>query len=180
MARVAADTGAGLLVMHTRAQPKHENFPSYDDVLGDVLAFLAEKIEQILAQGVAAEQLVVDPGPDFAKTPLQSIEVLRELDRLRELQRPILLAVSRKYFIGMLSGKAPEDRLAGTLAAIEYGLSHGANILRVHDVAALSEFLAVRQALHGEGLPSFKGEPSDEHLKWIAPRRPGAVSAGER
>lgn len=179
VAQVAADTGAGLVIMHTRAQPKREHFPIYKDVVADVLEFLAERMAQARDLGVSLEQLVIDPGPDFAKTPLQSIEVLRALGSLRELERPILLAVSRKYFIGMLSGKAPESRLAGTLAAIEHGLAHGANILRVHDVAAVGEFLAVRDALGGEGVPNFAGEPSDEQLKWIAPKSSHAREAQE-
>lgn len=177
IAQVAADTGAGLVIMHTRAQPKREHFPVYRDVVGDVLEFLTTQMDQARDLGVSAEQLVIDPGPDFAKTPLQSIEVLRALESVGELQRPILLAVSRKYFIGMLSGNAPEDRLAGTLAAIEHGLAHGANILRVHDVAAVKEFLTVRDALGGDGAPNFAGELSDERLKWIAPKNSHTRSA---
>lgn len=170
MARVAADTGAGLVIMHTRAQPKREHFPDYGDVVSDVFEFLKDGLERAVGDGVAVQQLVLDPGPDFAKTPRQSVEVLRALSRLSDLERPILLAVSRKYFIGMLSGAPPKDRLAGTLAAIEYGLSQGASVLRVHDVAAVVEFLAVRAALRGEDQPVFTGDSDDERLKWIAPK----------
>lgn len=179
IARVAADTGAGLVIMHTRARPKHERFPIYKDVVSDVLEFLTDRMGRARDLGVSSEQLVIDPGPDFAKTPLQSIEVLRALGSLHQLERPILLAVSRKYFIGMLSGQAPEERLAGTLAAIEHGLERGASIVRVHDVAAVREFLTVREALSGEEVPSFAGESSDERLKWIAPKSSQAAEAQE-
>jgi dihydropteroate synthase len=99
---------------------------------------------------VADEQLIVDPGPDFAKTPAQTIALLSRLEELHELGRPLLLAVSRKDFVGALTGRGPGERLAGTLAAIGHGVDAGAHILRVHDVAAAADFLAVRAALRGE------------------------------
>jgi dihydropteroate synthase len=99
---------------------------------------------------VAEEQLVVDPGPDFAKTPEQTVAALRALPALAELGRPILLAVSRKDFVGALTGRRPADRAAGTLAALAHGVDAGARLLRVHDVAAAADFLSVRAALRGE------------------------------
>jgi dihydropteroate synthase len=118
-------------------------------VVGEVLAFLRERIEVAGERGVAEEQLIVDPGPDFAKTPAQTIELLRGMDALHELERPLLLAISRKDFIGALIGRAPRERGAGTLAALAYGLEHGGHLFRVHDVAAAADFLAVRAALEG-------------------------------
>jgi dihydropteroate synthase len=171
LARVAAESGAGLVLMHTRARPKEANFPVYEDVTADVLAFLRERLELAVSYGVAESQLVLDPGPDFAKTPSETIEVLRRISELQAFERPLLLAVSRKYFIGMLSGRDPEDRLGGTLAAVAHGLDAGAHILRVHDVAVTHEFLTVRQALRESGTPRFQGHSSDERLKWIAPKR---------
>jgi dihydropteroate synthase len=172
LAEIAARSGAGLVLMHTRAKPKQKYFPEYEDPTADVLEFLAERMELSRSIGVCTEQLIVDPGPDFAKTPSQTVEVLRDLKQLRSLERPILLAVSRKYFIGMLSGNAPEDRLAGTLAAVGHGLDSGANIVRVHDVAATAEFLLVRDALVGTEAVQFKGQISDERLMWLASKRP--------
>ena len=87
------------------------------------------------AHGVADEQIVLDPGPDFAKTPPQTVAVLRDIERLRALGRPLLLAVSRKYFLGAITGRPPAERLAGTLAAAAWAVDAGAAILRVHDVA---------------------------------------------
>ncbi|HEY5317271.1 MAG TPA: dihydropteroate synthase [Solirubrobacteraceae bacterium] len=151
LADVCAQTGAGLVLMHTRAAPKEKVLdPAYDGVIvDDVLAFLAARIELAQARGVAFEQIVVDPGPDFAKTPAQTVEVLRSLDRLHDLERPVLLAVSRKDFIGAITLRRPRERLAGTLAAVVHGVDAGAHILRVHDVAQAADYLAVRAVLDG-------------------------------
>jgi dihydropteroate synthase len=113
-----------------------------------VLAFLRARIELALAAGVSS--LVIDPGPDFAKTPAQTVAVLRRLDVLHDLGRPILLPVSRKDFLGAITGRPPRDRGAATLAALAEGVDAGAHILRVHDVAAAADFLAVRAVLRGE------------------------------
>jgi dihydropteroate synthase len=166
LAELAARTGAALVLMHTRAEPKREAFPDYDDVAADVEAFLRERIDLALRHGVAREQLVLDPGPDFAKTPAQTVAVLRELDRLHALERPLLLAVSRKYFLGAITGRPPAQRLAGTLAAATWAVDAGAAILRVHDVAAVRDALAVKAVLDGrDEVPAF--DASDEELKWI-------------
>jgi dihydropteroate synthase len=150
IARHCAEFGAGLVLMHTRAEPKVKTFPEYADVVKDVVGFLAERIDQAMAHGVRREQLVLDPGPDFAKTPAQTVRVLRALGEVVSLGRPVLLAVSRKDFIGALTQRRPRERLAGTLAAVAAGLDAGASILRVHDVAATVDFLRVRAALRGE------------------------------
>ena len=166
LADLAAGTGAALVLMHTRAEPKREAFPDYDDVAADVEAFLRERIDIALDHGVAREQLVLDPGPDFAKTPAQTVAVLRELDRLHALGYPLLLAVSRKYFLGAITGRPPAERLAGTLAAAAWAAGAGAAILRVHDVAAVRDALAVKAVLDGrDEVPAF--DASDEELKWI-------------
>jgi dihydropteroate synthase len=150
MADACAEVGAALVVMHTRAAPKVKEFPGYDDVLGDVVEFVRERVDVALERGVEAGRIVVDPGPDFAKTPAQTVAVLRGLGRLAELGRPILLAVSRKDFVGALTNRPPRERSAGTLAAIGAGVDAGAAIVRVHDVAATVDYLAVRAALRGE------------------------------
>ena len=150
LADTCAEADAGLVVMHTRAEPKVKEFPDYDDVVADVVEFVGERLGIARERGVGDERLIVDPGPDFAKTPAQTVEALRGLDRLAELGRPILLAVSRKDFVGALTGRAPRDREAGTLAAIGAGVDAGAAIVRVHDVAATVDFLTVRAALAGE------------------------------
>jgi dihydropteroate synthase len=150
IADACADAGAWLVVMHTRAEPKVKEFPQYDDVAADVVQFIRERVDVALEHGVSAERIVVDPGPDFAKTPAQTVEVLRALPSLCELGYPVLLAVSRKDFVGALTERSPREREAGTLAAIGAGVDAGASILRVHDVAATVDFLTVRAALTGE------------------------------
>jgi dihydropteroate synthase len=135
--------------MHTRAEPKHKEFPDYEDVVADVAGFLKERIALAAEHGLDEEHIVVDPGPDFAKTPAETVQVLGALSRLRDLGRPILLAASRKDFIGAITGRPPRERLAGTLAAVGEGVDLGATILRVHDVEATRDFLAVRAALRG-------------------------------
>ena len=145
-----AENDAAVVITHTRAEPKVKAFPVYDNVVADVVAFLAERLEMAAERGVASERIVVDPGLDLAKTPAQSVEVLRRLEELDVLGRPVLLAPSRKDFVGALTGRTPASRLAGTLAAVDRGAGAGAAILRVHDVAATADFLAVRGALRGQ------------------------------
>jgi dihydropteroate synthase len=164
LAEVCAQTGAALVVMHTRAAPRErvQDAELYDDIAAEVLAFLRERMDVALAAGVAPEQLIVDPGPDFAKTPAQTIRLLSQLQRLHELERPLLMAISRKDFVGALTGRAPRERLAGTLAALAYGVDAGAHIFRVHDVAAAADFLTVCAALRGELQPSRDLALADE------------------
>lgn len=150
LASVAAEGDAALVLMHTRARPKQKLFPHYDDVVADVKTFLSDAIARAGAQGMPLDRIILDPGPDFAKTPAQTVEVLRELDQLAELGHPMLMAISRKDFIGALTERGPRDRDAGTLAALSVGADRGVSIVRVHDVAAADDFLRVRAALNGQ------------------------------
>jgi dihydropteroate synthase len=167
LAELCASTGAALCVMHTRAAPKQEHFADYGGaVVEDVVAFLAERSARAVALGVGEERLLLDPGPDFAKTPAETVAVLRHLDRLHALGRPVLLAVSNKYFLGAITGRAPAERLAGTLAAVAWAADAGAAMLRVHDVAAAADALAVKAVLDGRAeVPEI--DPEDDALKWI-------------
>jgi dihydropteroate synthase len=167
IADLCAATGAGLVVMHTRAAPKQVGFPDYKgDVRGDVRRFLAERCALAIEHGVPEDRLVVDPGPDFAKSPAESVEALADLRALAELGHPILAAISRKYFVGAITGREPQERLAGTLAALGEAADAGAAIARVHDVREAADFLAVRAVLRGErSMPAFDAD--DERLKWI-------------
>lgn len=150
IASACAETGAALVLMHTRAEPKSKSFPGYEDVVDDVLAFLRKRMIAAAEHGVDEDQIVLDPGPDFAKTPAETVAVLRRLDAVAALGRPVLLAVSRKDFVGHVTGRMPRERLAGTLAAIGEGVDRGAAIVRVHDVPETVDYLAVRAALRGE------------------------------
>jgi dihydropteroate synthase len=150
VADACAASGAALVVMHTRVPPKVKAFPDYEDVAADVVDFVRARAALAVERGVGEEQVVLDPGPDFAKSPAETVEVLRRLPELVALGRPVLLAVSRKDFVGALTGRAPGARGAGTLAALGEGVDAGAAIARVHDVAAARDFLDVRAALRGE------------------------------
>jgi dihydropteroate synthase len=174
LADVCARTGAALVVMHTRAAPKQKLFdPGLDvSIVADVDAFLRERMALAIEHGVAFEQLMLDPGPDFAKTPAQTVAVLRALGDLHALGRPLLLAVSRKDFVGALTRRPPRDRLAGTLAALAHGVQAGAHVLRVHDVAQTADFLAVRAALTGEADVDSELRVPDR-LRWEQGTEPG-------
>ena len=150
LARVCARTGAALVLMHTQGPPKSKVLDHpYASVPAEVAGFLAERLALARAHGVDPEQLLLDPGPDFGKSPAQTVEALRALADLHALKRPLLLAVSRKDFVGAITGRSPRRRLSGTLAAVAHGLDAGVHALRVHDVAAVADFLAVRAALQG-------------------------------
>jgi dihydropteroate synthase len=152
LAEVCAGAGAGLVLMHTRVEPKGTLLDPgyYEDVVADVRDFLSERMAVAEAAGLHPEQLVLDPGPDFAKTPEQTVAVLRRLDVLHELGRPLLLPISRKDFLGAITGRPPRERGAATLAAVGWAADAGAHVLRVHDVRAAADFLAVRAVLRGE------------------------------
>jgi dihydropteroate synthase len=152
LADVCAATGAGLVLMHTRVAPNGTLLEPgfYDDVAADVRDFLSERMAVAEAAGMHPEQLLLDPGPDFAKTPAQTVAVLRRLDLLHELGRPLLLAVSRKDFLGAITGRGPRERGAATLAAVAWAADAGAHVVRVHDVRAAADLLAVRAVLDGD------------------------------
>lgn len=152
LADVCARTGAALVLMHTRAAPKRrlQDPGRYVDVVDDVVEFLGQRMKAAVERGVANEALILDPGPDFAKTPAQTIRMMRRIEELHALGRPLLIAVSRKDFVGALTRRPPSRRLAGTLAAIGHCVDAGGHILRVHDVAAARDFLVVRAALRGD------------------------------
>jgi dihydropteroate synthase len=152
LAALCARSGAALVLMHTRAAPRQrlQDPDLYGDVVSEVKDFLAQRIALAIDAGCRPEQILLDPGPDFAKTPAQTIRLLRDMEQLHLLGRPLLLAISRKDFIGAITRRAPRQRLAGTLAALGFGADAGGHMVRVHDVAAAADYLAVRAALTGE------------------------------
>ena len=156
LADACAERGAALVITHTRTAPKTKAFPDYDDVVEDVAAFLDERVELARAHGVDEDRIVLDPGIDLAKTPAESVALLRALPRFAERGLPLLLAVSRKDFVGALTGRPPAARDPGTLAAIGAGLRRGVSILRVHDVAGTRDYLNVNAALENGAEPSLE------------------------
>lgn len=142
---------AALVVMHTRARPKErlQRADLYDDVAGDVVSFLEERTGVAVARGLDPESVILDPGPDFAKTPHQTLAMLRRLDDVRALGRPVLLALSRKDFLGAITGRSPRGRDAATHAALAHFAQRPGMIVRVHDVAAARDVIATVEALIG-------------------------------
>jgi dihydropteroate synthase len=153
VARLCAEAGAGLVVMHTAAPPlvRRQEPGLYRRVGAEVAAFLAERLAAAGAAGVEPGALVVDPGVDFTKTPAQTVELLRDLGPVVALGRPILLALSRKDFVGALTGRPPAGRDAGTLGAVAALRGVPDQILRVHDVAGTVDMLRVLDAIAGPG-----------------------------
>jgi dihydropteroate synthase len=135
MAAVAAETGAGLVLMHMLGTPETmQNHPQYADVVSDVRTFLEERIAFAVARGIALEQITLDPGIGFGKTDEHNLALLKGIPLLTALGRPVLIGASRKGFIGRMLGGRPDERLAGSLAVAGFSILRGAHILRVHDV----------------------------------------------
>ena len=149
MARVVADSGAGLIVMHTRGTPDTmQQDTRYADLFTDVFTALRRSIEVASAAGVDRNKLAVDPGIGFGKDVAGNLELLRRVADLTELGRPIMLGTSRKSLIGrVLEKNDPSDRLAGALATVALGYAGGARLFRVHDVAASREAALMAQAV---------------------------------
>lgn len=151
VAASCAAAGAALVVMHTKAAPKHrlQDAGAYHDVTAETLAFLDAKLDEAMALGVPRESLIVDPGPDFTKTPHQTIALLRRAGEFRRYGRPLLLALSRKDFLGAILGKPPLQRDAGTVAALAHLAATPGNIARVHDVVAARDAIRTIEVLTG-------------------------------
>lgn len=152
VAESCARAGAALVVMHTAAPPKVrlQDRDLYGDVVTDVVAFLRERVGQATAAGLPWESVILDPGPDFTKTPAQTVALLRGLDAVWDLGRPVLLALSRKDFLGAITGRSPRGRDAATAAAIACLATRAGGIVRVHDVAAAVDVIATVQTLRGD------------------------------
>jgi dihydropteroate synthase len=149
MVEVAAGCDAGVIIMHMLGEPQTmQDQPHYDDVIIEVGGYLMAQATMLQAAGVARERIALDPGIGFGKTLEHNLELLRRLPELAELGFPLVLGVSRKRFIGAITGVAePLDRVGGSIAAALYAASQGASVLRVHDVAATVQALAVDRAL---------------------------------
>lgn len=169
VAELCAEHGAGLVITHTRAAPKVKDVGEYADVVADVIELLRDRARAARDLGVHEDSLLLDPGLDLAKTPHESVQLLRRLSELEDLGRPLLLAISRKDFIGAITGRRPADRGAGTLGAIEPALNLPGAVLRVHDIAATADFLSVRTALRGESDPP--AGPLEAQLRTEEPPR---------
>jgi dihydropteroate synthase len=150
LAALCAGRDCGLVLMHMQGTPRTmQETPTYDDVVLDVKAFLAERIEFARSEGVAEERIWVDPGIGFGKTVDHNLELLRRLGELGELGCPIVVGASRKSFLGHLTGREVHERIGGTIASNVLALRAGAAVFRVHDVAELRQALDVADAILG-------------------------------
>jgi dihydropteroate synthase len=159
MAALVAESGADCCLMHMRGLPRTmQQDPRYEDVVDEVKAFLQERLEFAVGEGVAPERILLDPGIGFGKTEAHNVELLRRLPELLTLGAPIVIGTSRKGFLGRIMARArgmPEpvpvaDRLPGTIASNVLAYERGASVFRVHDVARVREALAVAAATLGE------------------------------
>jgi dihydropteroate synthase len=147
LAGLVADAGVDCCLMHMRGEPRTmQEDPRYDDVVDDVKAHLEERMASAIAAGVAEERIELDPGIGFGKTVAHNLELLRRLDELVALGRPVVVGTSRKGFLGRLTGREAADRLPGTIATNVLALERGARVFRVHDVAEVRDALTVAAA----------------------------------
>ena len=148
MARLVAETGAGYVAMHMQGWPQTmQAQPTYADVRREVREFLADRLARLQAAGVAAEQVVLDVGIGFGKTVEHNLQLLAELRNFTTLARPLLVGLSRKSFIGALTGATVTERLPGSLAGAVLAVADGAHIIRTHDVAETVQAVRMAEAI---------------------------------
>jgi dihydropteroate synthase len=151
MAALIADAGADCCLMHMLGEPgTMQRDPHYDDVVDDVKAFLVARTELAIAHGIAEQRILLDPGIGFGKTVEHNLELLRRLDEIVAIGRPVVIGTSRKSFLGRLTGgKSPEERLPATIATNVLAFERGARVFRVHDVGPVFDALRVTAATVG-------------------------------
>ncbi|HEX6665159.1 MAG TPA: dihydropteroate synthase [Solirubrobacterales bacterium] len=150
MATLCAERDATVVLMHMLGDPRTmQRDPTYGDVVAEVGAFLAERLEAAVAAGIDKQRIWLDPGIGFGKTAEHNLELLRRLPELRRLGRPLVIGTSRKSFIGRLDGSPASERLGGTIASSVLAAAEGAEVLRVHDVAEVAEAMKLAGAVLG-------------------------------
>jgi len=148
MLTLAAERQCPIVLMHMRGTPRTmQEGPVYEDVVGEVCAFLASRRDRAVALGVARERIVLDPGIGFGKRLEDNLALLRDLPKVVGLGCPVLVGVSRKSFIGEILDLPVLERLEGTAAAVAMAVARGARIIRVHDVLAMSRVVKVASAI---------------------------------
>jgi dihydropteroate synthase len=144
IAELVAAHGAEVCLMHMLGEPRTmQNDPHYDDVVSEVKSFLEQRMAFAIGEGIAEERILLDPGIGFGKTLEHNLELLRRLDELVALGRPVVIGASRKSFLGRLTGREVDDRVAATVAINVLAFERGARVFRVHDVAPTHDALQV-------------------------------------
>jgi len=139
---------SGLVIMHMKGEPKTmQQDPCYDDLLGEISSFLSSSIDLALRAGLDKESIIIDPGIGFGKTLEDNLYILRNLEEFKSLGCPILAGPSRKSFIGKVLDVDVEKRLLGTVASVVLAISHGAGIIRVHDIASISQVCKITKSI---------------------------------
>ncbi len=147
LASLVAEHELDCCLMHMLGEPRTmQQDPVYDDVVDDVKAFLEARLAVAVGEGIAEERIQLDPGIGFGKTVAHNLELLRRLDEIVALGRPVVIGTSRKSFLGRITGREVADRLSATIATNVLALLHGASIFRVHDVRPVRDALAVTAA----------------------------------
>ena len=147
MAAVVAGHGADLCLMHMLGEPRTmQEHPSYSEVVSDVRGFLEARMAFAVAHGIPEERILLDPGFGFGKTAAHNVELLRRLDEIATIGRPVLAGTSRKSFLGKLTGRDVPDRLAATIATNVLAYERGARVFRVHDVGPVADALRITAA----------------------------------
>ncbi len=148
LADVVASSGAICVLMHMLGEPRTmQDDPRYDDVVDDVRAFLEERLAFAVGAGIPEQKVWLDPGIGFGKTADHNLELLRRLGEIAAIGRPVVVGTSRKSFLGKITGRSEEARLAGTVATNVMALERGAEVFRVHDVAEVGDALRVAAAV---------------------------------
>lgn len=143
-----AGSGAAVCLMHMRGEPRTmQAAPEYDDVVAEVRQFLAERVQACVAAGIGRDRLCVDPGIGFGKRPEHNLALLAAIDRLAGPDLPVLIGVSRKSLVGIITGRPPGGRLAGSVAFAALAVMGGAAVVRAHDVAETVDAVKVASAL---------------------------------
>ena len=148
MAQVVQESGAGVVLMHRQgSSATMQEAPQYKDVVGEVKSFLSERVALARSMGISPDRIIIDPGIGFGKTCYHNLKILANIGEFLQLEQPLMIGLSRKAFIGELTGKPVTEREMGNAAAIATAVWQGAHILRVHDVAAMKDAIRVAQAL---------------------------------
>ena len=148
MLHVVSTSGAGVVLMHMHGTPRNmQHDPRYKDVVSEVSNYLAARVEDLVAKGLARETLTVDPGIGFGKTVDHNLQLLANLGALSVCNRPVVVGLSRKSFIGKLTGSGVDERLAGNLAGLVFCILNGADVMRVHDVKESCDAVRIAMAL---------------------------------